>query len=148
MRTKTIKAIIFDWKGTLYERGELLREHLQILQELREKYRLGLIAFSKNLGDFGKREEEIKKAKVASLFDIIIITEEKTEELYSRCIDELGARSEETAIVDDGTKGIEIGNSLGCKTFWINGKYSGLPSKEIKEPTYRINSVKELINFL
>lgn len=46
-------------------------------------------------------------------------------------------------------RGIKIGNKLGCITCWIQkGKYSHeLPNKETGKPTYKINSVEELVKF-
>jgi len=56
-----------------------------------------------------------------------------------------------TAIVDDRTvRGIQIGNQLGCRTYWIQtGEYAHeMPNEETGEPTARINSIEDLLELL
>lgn len=63
----------------------------------------------------------------------------------------MGVKPENTLVVDDRTvRGIQIGNHLGCQTAWIqSGQYSGeTPNSETGEPTYRINSVEDLLKIL
>ena len=60
-------------------------------------------------------------------------------------------RLENTLVVDDRMdKGIQIANKLGCKTAWIRqGKYADIiPDEETGEPTYRINSLEDLLTIL
>jgi len=63
----------------------------------------------------------------------------------------LNVRPENTLAVDDrADRGIQIANRLGCLTAWIQqGKYANItPNEETGEPTYRIDSVEDLLTIL
>jgi FMN phosphatase YigB (HAD superfamily) len=84
-------------------------------------------------------------------FDSVIIDVSKTSQHYIKCMREMGTTPETTAIVDDRTaRGIKVGNQLGCKTFWIQrGEYSHeMPNQETGEPTYRIDSIEDLLRIM
>ncbi len=142
-----IRAIIFDWIGTLYdrERGAYPFSE-EVLINLRDKgYVLGLISQAR----FGveKREEEIIVSGLKMYFDQVIATTEKTDRLYLQCIESMGFTPKEVAIVDDRIKrGIAAGNRIGCQTYWIQtGEWSHeKPDNETGEPTRKINSVEDL----
>ena len=144
------KLVIFDWMGTLYERNKgPFPESRQVLHELgRKGYSLALISLSK---DQTGRRREIDRSGLANSFDIIIIDKEKTEVQYMGCIKRACSNPAHTVIVDDRTvRGIQIGNKLGCKTYWIqNGEYAHeLPNAVTGHPTRTIKSVSELPHYL
>ena len=146
-----IEAIIFDWVETLSEGSRTLYPYSKrILEELRARgYRLGLISLAGHGNS--KREEDIESTGIKPYLDVVIIDTVKTPEMYLRCINELNATPETTAVVDDRTlRGIKIGNQLGCQTFWVMGKkyLHEMPNKETGEPTYRINSVEDLLEII
>ncbi len=145
-----MNAIIFDWIGTLYERNKGLFPYTKkVLEYLKPKYKLGIVTFSKN--GIYDREEQLKESGILDYVDIAIICTEKTNDIYFRCMHELKVTPKSTIIVDDRTKrGIAVGNKLGCETYWIQkDEYANeLPNKETGEPTHKINSIEDLLNFL
>lgn len=147
---KKTEAIIFDWVGTLYQfRGKGLFPYSEkVLKELQSKYKLAVIskAVSANVENRLRQIDEIKK-----YFEVIIVDIDKTPEQFKLCMKKMGVKPENTLVVDDRTvRGIQIGNHLGCQTAWIqSGQYSGeTPNSETGEPTYRINSVEDLLKIL
>ena len=148
-KNKTIKAIIFDWAGTLYEKNKGLFPYSEkVLRELKPKYKLAVI--SKAVSD--NVETRLKQInKISKYFEVIIVDVDKTPEHYIRCMKKLNIKPENTLIVDDRTlRGIQIGNKLECKTAWIQeGEYANeLPNRETGQPTKVIKSVKDLLTFL
>jgi len=146
-----IEAIIFDWVETLSDGSRSLYPYSTIvLGELRNRgYKLGLISLAGHGNS--KREEDIETTGIKPYLDSIMIDNVKTPEMYLRCIKELNANPKTTAIVDDRMlRGIKIGNHLGCQTFWVMGKkyIHETPNEETGEPTYRINSIKDLLEIL
>ena len=145
-----IEAIIFDWIGTLYPFGGkgLFPYSEKILEKLHKKYKLAVIskATSDNVETRMKQIHSIKK-----YFDVIIVDVDKTAEQYIECMKKLSVKQENTLVVGDRTlREIQIGNQLGCKTYWIrNGRYAHeVPTKETGKPTKIINSVEDLLTIL
>ncbi|MAG38208.1 hypothetical protein CMI45_02385 [Candidatus Pacearchaeota archaeon] len=147
-----IKAIVFDWIGTLYERDVgLFSWSTEIVGELtRRKYDLALISAAPD-GNFDGRMNQIQDTGISRYFDTIVVDITKTQKIFDTCIRGLGYVSEEVAVVDDiATKGIRIGKQLGCTTFWIQkGDRSHLlPNEESGEPDYKIDDVREVLKIL
>lgn len=145
-----MKAIIFDWMGTLYEKNKGLYPYSEeVLKNLKQGCKLGLVSIAKS--GLEKRKQELESSGIMPYFDSVIVDISKTAEHYLRCMREMGTTPETTAIVDDRTlRGIMIGNQLGCKTFWIQkGEYAHeLPNEETGRPTFIINSVKDLLELV
>ncbi len=144
-----IKAIIFDWVGTLYEKNKGLFSYTKkVLQKLKSKYKLAIISKA------GSDSVEIRLKqinKIKHYFDVIIVDRDKIKEQYLDCMKKLNVKPENTLVVDDRMlRGIIIGNKLGCKTAWIKrGKYSHeIPNEKTGEPAYKINSVEDLLKIL
>ncbi|MFC1775213.1 HAD family hydrolase [Nanoarchaeota archaeon] len=148
--TSPIDGIIWDWIGTIYERNKgLYPWSRKVLVGLKQHYRFGLVTIAKH--GILKRREELEETGVLHLFDSVIIDTIKTPEHYLRCMREMGTAPERTAIVDDRTiRGIKIGNQLGFPTFWIQkGEYAlEIPNEETGDPTYRINTIEDLLELL
>ena len=145
-----IKAIIFDWVGTLYQfDGKGLFPYSEkVLKKLEHKYKLAVIskAVSDNVENRLKQINSIK-----GYFNVIIADIDKTSEQYIESMRKLKVKPENTLVVDDRMdRGIQIGNKVRCKTAWIkNGKYAGIvPNKEIGQPTYIIKSIEDLLKIL
>ncbi len=144
-----IKAIIFDWNGTLYNRDVIFPFTKEILDYLSSKYKLILI--SKAKPNVEERKNLIKSLDLEEYFENIIVKPDKFAEDYADCIKSLNLKPEEVAIVDDRTvMGIKIGNRLGCRTIWITeGKFSNeLANEETGQPDDKIRSIKELKELL
>ena len=142
-----IEVIIFEWVGTLYDKNkkDLFPYSERILRELHPRYKLAVIskAVSNNV------ETRLKQmSEIGQYFDFIVADTDKTPEQFIECMRRLNVRPENTLVVDDRTiRGIIIGNKLGCQTAWIqNGEYAHeIPNGETGEPTYRINSIEDLL---
>jgi len=147
---ENIEAIIFDWIGTLYhfDKKELFPYSKEVLSKLQPEYKLAVI--SKAVSDsIENRKKQIYE--IGNFFDVIIVDFDKTETHYKACMAKLGVSPKNTIIVDDRIdRGIQIGNVLGCQTYWINnGKYSHiLPNEKTGQPTKIINSVEDLLKIL
>ena len=145
-----IEAIIFDWAGTLYDKDkkDLFSCSERVLRELRKKYKLAVI--SKAVSDsVENRLRQINRIK--RYFEVIIADADKTPEQFIECMRRLNVRPENTLVVDDRTlRGIMIENKLGCLTTWIqNEEYAHeITNEETGEPTYKINSVEDLLTIL
>lgn len=144
-----LESIIFDWVGTLYERGRGLFPYSeQVLKELHPRYKLAVI--SKAVSDnVETRLQQIKELE--KYLEVIIVDIDKTPEQFIKCMRKLRVKPENTLVIDDRTdRGIMIGNRLGCQTAWIQeGEYAHkLPNEKTKEPTYRINSIEDLLYIL
>jgi FMN phosphatase YigB (HAD superfamily) len=142
-----IKGIIFDWVGTLYERGVgLLPYSRKVLKSLKQRdYKLGLVSLAKN--GVGNRRRELENSGILPLFDSVIVETIKTKKQYLKCMKEMMISPRTTAIVDDRTvRGIKIGNELGCQTYWVRrGEYANeVPDHETGAPTEIIVSVEDL----
>lgn len=145
-----MRGIIFDWMGTLYEKGRGLFPFTErVLRELKPRYKLGLVSIARDGIEVRKRQ--LQESGIIHLFDSVIVDTSKTDAHYLRCMEEMGITPADTAIVDDRTvRGISVGNRLGCTTFWIQvGEYGReLPNSETGEPAFKINSVEDLIGLL
>ena len=145
-----MEKVIFDWVGTLYQfdgKG-LFPFSEEVLRRLSQRYKLAVISKAVS-GNVETRRQQIRDLE--HYFEFIVADTEKTQEQFIECIQRLNVRPQETLVVDDrADRGIQIGNRLGCQTAWIRqGKYSDkMPDKETGEPTYRINSVEDLLVIL
>ncbi len=145
-----IKAVIFDWVGTLYQFGGhgLFPISEKVLQELKKKYKLAVISRDVT-SDIETRSRQINN--VGHYFDFIVVDKIKTPEQFTECMQRLGVKPEDTLVVDDRVdRGIQIANNLGCKTAWVQkGIFADIrPSNETGQPTYKINSVGDLLKIL
>ena len=144
-----MKAIIFDWTGTLYERGKsLFSFYERILKELKPKYKLALISRSVKPD---KRKKAIEKSGISHYFDFIEVVSAKTKEKFLYCMNKLGVNPEETIVVDDRmSRAIKPGNDLGCETVWIQkgDRSFDAPTKDTGEPNHKIDSIQELKNII
>ncbi len=143
------KGIIFDWIGTLYDKQNgIFPEARKVLLALRPHYRLGLVSLAHHRK---KRESQLRESKLRNYFDAIIIATKKTPDYYQWCMREMGSTPATTTVVDDRiTRGIAIGNQLGCTTCWImNPKYADEgPNEDYDPPHYSLHSLDGLLHIL
>lgn len=143
------QAIIFDWIGTLVDRNNgPYSWSKEVLSTLSPKYRLGLIS---KRSDPEKGRMELEKFGLSEYFDSVVIARRKTIAEFIKCMNQLDVSHAGTHVVGDRTiREIRIGNQIGCTTYWIQrGEHSHeLPNRRTGEPSYRINSVKDLLEIL
>ena len=148
--TSNIEGIIFDWVQTLSDgKRKLFPFSERVLRTLNPTYKLGLVS----LACHGNEDQwdDFKITRVLPYFEVVCVDTTKKPQHYLDCMIVLGTIPRTTAIVDDRVLcGIQIGNKLGCTTFWVQkGPYAHeLPTPETGEPTYRIDSVEDLLRYL
>ena len=144
-----MEVIIFDWTGTLYERHRGLFDFTKaILDELKTKYKLGILSKSKNIE---KRKNKIENSEISNYFSLIRVVNKKDEETLKKFMNKMGVKSSQTIIVGDrASRDIGPGNALGCKTIWVQkgDRSYDKPNEETGEPNHRIDSIKELPGIL
>jgi len=142
-------TIIFDWTGTLSERHKGPFDFTkEVLDELKTKYKLGIISKSKNIE---KRKKKIEDSKVSNYFFLIKVVRKKNAETLKKFMDEMKTKPAQTIIVGDrASRDIGPGNVLGCKTIWIQkgDRSYDKPNEKTGEPDHRIDSIKELLTIL
>ena len=95
-----MKGIIFDWRGTLYEKNKGVFSYSEkVLKVLRQRYKLGLITTAKK--GIKERKKELESSGLLHYFNFVIIDKTKTSEHFLRGMKELGTTPKKTIIVDD-----------------------------------------------
>ncbi len=138
-----IHSVIFDWKQTLYspERRELNEGAKDLLD-----YLAGKIIPLYLIGKGGQEmHDEVDRLDVRRYFTEIFFAEgDKNPEDFKKCIDEANPSS--SFVIGDRTRGeIEIGNSLGATTIWLQvGKFSQeLPESDAQKPMFTVHGLHE-----
>jgi len=143
-----IRAVIFDWVGTLtsdFETPFPFSE--EVLQRLKRKYKLGLVTLASQ--GVEKRWQDIINSGLQKYFDFCVVETEKSERQYQECIDKLGVKPADTAVVDDMLVRCQIAASLGCKAYWVvNNSLILSPVHESVDKIEKIDSVNDLINLI
>lgn len=153
-----IKAVIFDWGGTLVDSytKEEFPESKGILEYCKSKgYRLALSVIASKLEE---RKHQIANSELKQFFEIALVDPLKPEQIYDatfkgkdKLYDQINEHFKlphnQVLIVDDRViRGIRYGNEHGHPTVWIKkGKFANeLPNKETGMPTYKITELTEL----
>ena len=121
-----IKAVIFDFFGVLA--GEIStvpsldREVLDIVKNLRGKYRLGVL--SNASGVFLRNA--LDEAEVGNYFSAIVASSEvgalkPEKEIYEKALELLGVSPEEAVFIDDNPLNAEGAKKLGINTIVFQG---------------------------
>lgn len=138
------RGIIFDFNRTLYnpENGKLMQGARKILEELRDKYKLGLVSFGEE-----ERNAQILELGLNDYFSYITVVREKTTQTLLEFCNRFGLKPEEVVIIGDRVKSeVTLGNSLGMTTVWLkSGKFSGeVPSGKTEEPDFTIENLEAI----
>lgn len=153
-----IKAVIFDWGGTLVDdqTTEELPESEEILEYCRSKgYRMAVVSLTKHLK---RRKAQFASTLLNKFFEMMLadgiikgqeadLDLDKKNKMFDRVVEKLGLPRSEVLIVDDRVfRGILYGNKHGHPTVWIQrGKYEAeLPNADTGRPKYTIHDLKEL----
>lgn len=149
-----IKAVVFDWYGTLFEKNRgPFPDSLSTLQELeRRNIKLGLVSKTR-FPD--KVQFELNGSGLWSFFNqnnkFLTLEKNQNQFLYFAGIYNLSPR--DMAVIGDRAaenREIHIGNQVGCQTYWIQrGEYSQeLPNATVGQPTQIITSVREILKYI
>jgi len=143
------KALIFDFGRTVYDKDnkKLFRGVIVFLKYCkRNGYKLALIS-----NDEPGRRELINDLNLGGYFDKIIVTKEKGEGDFRKCISDFGLEPKDVVVIGDRVKKeIKIGNRIGAVTAWFkHGKYAREEPKEDDEkPDHIIISLSQLYDFI
>ena len=121
----------------------------EVLQKLRQTYKLGIIANQ----DFGT-EKRLINFGIRPYIDLVIASAEEGVEKPDSCIfqlalDRADCKPEEAVMVGDRLDNdIAPANKIGMKTVWIKQGYGGLskPHSEEEQPDHTVDSLNELIH--
>lgn len=141
-----VRAIIFDWKRTLYDPDNrvLIDGATELLEYIRRK-NIKMILMGKGGEDMQK---EVERLRVEQFFSHIVFAEgEKDPKVFAKYIEE----SKRTLFIGDRVRSeLEIGNKLGATTVWIKqGKFAQEePENKQQEPNYTVASLNDCLNLL
>lgn len=144
-------AVIFDFNRTIYDpKTEKLMEGAVRLIHHLQKRKVKLALLTRTTDD--KRRQLIKSLGLDSLFDEIVLTEEKKQEHHFFSLTKkMDVAAERCVVLGDRVKSeIVIGNKLGMKTIWLRrGKFKKeIPEIPEEQPTYTINNLHEAYHYL
>lgn len=142
-----IKAVIFDYGFTLHnhETDDFYPGGRELLDYLKENnFQLALVS---RAPDVDKRWNDFKRLKLESWFNLMDVVPKGTTKEFSRVLNEMGVKPEETIVVGDRIKSEIIeGNKIGCITIWFRQeqyKYE-FPENKSEEPNFTIYSLSEV----
>ena len=121
----------------------------EVLQKLRQKYKLGIIANQ----DYGT-EKRLVNFGIRSYIDLVIASAEEGVEkpdlrIFQLALDRADCKPEEAVMVGDRLDNDIIpANKIGMKTVWIKQGYGGLskPHSGEEQPDHTVDSLNELIH--
>ena len=146
-----IKAIIFDWGRTIYdkENRKLFPETQSVLEYCFKKYNLSIVSLATD-NDIEGRFELINRFGIGKYFKLILFHLADKESLLRNAIGNLNLKPEDIIVIDDRIKRLSFPIKIGCKTIWIKkGKFSDEePDSESGKPDYIVESLEEVLNIL
>ena len=146
-----IRAIIFDWGRTLYDRenDQLFSGTVDVLQYCADRYNLAIVSLGIP-GDIQERQEKVKAYDLEKYFKVIIFGVSDKNILFQQAIAQLSFKPEEILVVDDRTKRLAWPISKSCQTCWLQkGKFAEeLPNVNTGYPTIIITDLKQLLDFV
>ncbi len=147
------KAIIFDWRRTLFDddSGYEFPEAEGILQSCKSKgLRLATVSLVSKENE-EKRRKEIENSKLRKYFDMALVTSVDKAPLFEEVRKTFSFSKNEICIIGDRIKDeIQIGIKNGYFTIWLRkGKFANdAPTKKTENPNHIILKLNELLEFL
>ncbi len=162
-----IRAIFFDLGDTLVAEESVGGRHLwemelqklphvdEVLQELKRKYRLGIIT-----NTLTSREEQVRialrRVGIEQCFDVVLTSvdvgfEKPDEKIFLTALKVLSVQPEEAVMVGNRiSKDIVGGNNVGMKTilFRWNDRYPEKITSPAEQPMHIVKSLRELPSIL
>ena len=139
-------AKVPEWRHDL---EALYPDAKEILQKLRQTYKLGIIANQ----DYGT-EKRLINFGIRPYIDLVIASAEEGVEkpdlrIFQLALDRADCKPEEAVMIGDRLDNdIAPANKIGMKTIWIRQGYGGLskPHAEEEQPDDSVDSLNELIH--
>ncbi len=110
-----IRGIIFDIGGVLVDNGgDPVRPNKELLEDLKNEYRMGIISNRGSIHDHEKNEAR----RVYEFFDVVVLSGEvgffkPQKEIYEIALERMGLSSPEAVFVDDDPENVEMAEILG-----------------------------------
>lgn len=146
-----IKAIIFDWGRTIYdkENEKLFLETKKVLQYCFEKYELALVSLAID-DDIEGRFSKIDEYDIRKYFKFMLFHASDKNSLFRNVIGNLNLKPQEILVVDDMMRRLAFPISLGCQTIWIQkGKFiNEIPNEHTGKPTHIAGSLEEILEII
>lgn len=143
-----IKAVIFDWGRTIFnkENDKFFDETIEVLEYFSKKYKVAIVSLATN-GDIESRFAKIEKYDLWKYLTFALFHKTDKDSLLRNAFGNLKLNTEEILVVDDYMKRLKFPIKAGCKTVWIKkGKFADyLPSEETGKPNYTITNLLEVI---
>ena len=125
------EVLLTDFKATYGLDGELYPNIKEMLAKVSERYVLGMVTN----GRTNTQNAKIDSAGIREFFKVIKVSETEgvskpNEEIYLRCLADLGLSAEECVFVGDHPVSDIAGpKSLGMKTVWIRSEHYDEPEE-------------------
>jgi FMN phosphatase YigB (HAD superfamily) len=146
-----IKAIIFDWGRTIYdkENEKLFLETKKVLKHCFEKYDLALVSLAID-DDIEGRFSKIEGYDIRKYFKFMLFHVSDKNSLFRNAIGNLKLKPQEILVVDDMMRRLASPISLGCLTIWVRkGKLATEdPDESTGNPNYIVNSLAEILEII
>ena len=146
-----IKAIIFDWGRTIYdkENEELFLETKKVLQHCFEKYDLALVSLAID-DDIEGRFNKIDEYDIRKYFKFMLFHVSDKNSLFRNAIGNLKLKPQEILVVDDMMRRLAFPISLGCQTIWVRkGKFAiEDPNDKTGNPNHIVSCLAEILNII
>ena len=158
LRAKTNPKPIISVAADYGAKGPAWRHDLEILypdakevlQKLRQKYKLGIIANQ----DYGT-EKRLIDFGIRPYIDLVIASAEEGFEkpdlrIFKLAFDRVNCKPEEAVMVGDRLDNDIIpANKIGMTTVWIKQGFGGVaePKSKDEQPDYTVDNLNELLSF-
>ncbi len=146
-----IKAIIFDWGRTIYDKENevLFPETKKVLEHCYAKYSLAVVSLATD-DDIEGRFSKIDKYDIRKYFKFMLFHVSDKNSLFRNAIGNLKLKPQEILVVDDMMRRLAFPISLGCKTIWVRkGKFAAAdPNESTGNPNHIVNSLAEILEII
>lgn len=146
-----IKAVIFDWGRTLYdkEEGKLFSSTKRLLSFCYKRYPLCIVSLASD-DDMEKRFALLDKYKIRKYFKFALFHSSDKDSLFRNAVGNFGLKPNQVLIVDDRIKRLGWGIKNGCKTIWIKkGKYENEKiDPKVGKPTLIASNLDEALELI
>jgi len=151
MKLEGIKAIIFDWGRTIYDKDNerLFLETKEVLEYCAKKYTLAIVSLAID-DDIEGRFVKLDAYDIRKYFKFALFHASDKDSSFRNAIGNLNLKPEQILVVDDRIKRSSWCIKRGCKVIWIQkGKFANeLPDDITGFPHLTVKSLKEIINFI